>query len=195
MSYTRSSRSSGLLATLLALLCKYLSPCHTQLSGSFSSVQPFHQLLTWLMFSSSGALSSSMLSITSPSNILCCSPLPVYGHGNESRLSHILLIPWSSPHHVRPGSPMRPTPWMQVQSLSTEKCYIYKHPSPSHITNILQKSSHWVVIIILLHPSCNTLRLLTGIIGKKIKTSFCTNGIFQYPHKSSLWGILNKSKY
>lgn len=136
MSYTSSSRSSGLLATLLALLCKYLSPCHTQLSGCFSSVQPFHQLLIRLMFSSSGALSSSMLSITSPSKILYVALLfssaRVQTWGWIKSLPHAFnSLKFSSSCQARQSNEIC-TPNAGAEPIYWEMLDFYKHFSQPH---------------------------------------------------------------
>lgn len=92
-SYTSSSCSSGSLATLLALLCKYLSSfinatpsfLAVLLSTAFSPITyPITLFIKWNTFL------LNAVHHFSPSSILyvCYSPLPAYRCGGESSLSH-----------------------------------------------------------------------------------------------------------
>lgn len=118
-SHASSSCSSGLLATLLVLLCKthFFHKRHSQLSGCFTEHSLFTNYLSNYSFHQVEHFPS-----------LCCpsfSPLVLFLYifllflhtdMSQSSLSYASpFISHSSSHHVRPDSPVRPRPQTQKQ--------------------------------------------------------------------------------
>lgn len=143
MTYTSSSCSSGLLAASLPY-CANISALATPSLLAPLTYSLFHQLLIQLTFSSSRALSFSMLFIIFPPNTLydSYSPLPAYGYGDESSLPHSDTdTPWRSSHHVRPDSSMRPNPNQRL-SPSSDKLHFYQILTLALHQNALQRSTN-----------------------------------------------------